>query len=182
VPDSAAMADPETSPSPTASSETSEADVVMDAEALDRFMADAFGRPMNWTIERVDKDGLRVRQPVDQGDSRPGGTVSGPTLMSLADGVAYMAVLSRIGPEALAVTSNLNINFLRRPRLVDLVVEGSLLKLGRTLAVGEVSLYSDGGDPDDMQRPVAHATVTYSLALLDGGSDAKDEDEDRGTA
>ena len=149
-------------------------DIVMDEGQLGAFMNHAFGRPLGWTIEKVDRDGIRVRQPTGDGDQRPGGTVSGPTLMSLADGVAYMAVLSRIGPAALAVTSNLNINFLRRPRLVDLVAEGSLLKLGRTLAVAEVSLYSDGGDPSDLERPVAHATVTYSLALLDGaGTDDK---------
>ncbi len=152
--------------------------IVMDAAALDAFMTEAFGRPLGWTIEQVDVDGLRVRQPTGDADKRPGGTVSGPTLMSLADGVAYMAVLSRIGPAALAVTSNLNINFLRRPRLVDLVAEGSLLKLGRTLAVAEVSLYSDGGEPDDLERPVAHATITYSLALLDGA----DTNDDKGAA
>jgi uncharacterized protein (TIGR00369 family) len=153
--------------------------IVMDAGDLDAFMTEAFGRPLGWTIEKVDLDGLRVRQPTGDGDQRPGGTVSGPTLMSLADGVAYMAVLSRIGPAALAVTSNLNINFLRRPRLVDLVAEGSLLKLGRTLAVAEVSLYSDGGEPEDLERPVAHATITYSLALLDGAgsNDALTKDD-----
>jgi uncharacterized protein (TIGR00369 family) len=141
--------------------------IVMDAGALDRFMSEAFGRPMTWTIERVDEQGIRVRQPTAATDSRPGGTVSGPTLMSIADGVAYMVLLSRIGPAALAVTSNLNINFLRRPGMVDLVADARLLKLGRTLAVTEVLLYSDGGDPDDLSRPVAQATVTYSTALLD---------------
>ena len=155
-------------------------DIVMDEGQLGAFMDDAFGRPLGWTIEKVDLDGIRVRQPTGDDDVRPGGTVSGPTLMSLADGVAYMAVLSRIGPAALAVTSNLNINFLRRPRLVDLVAEGSLLKLGRTLAVTEVSLYSDGGEPDDLDRPVAHATITYSLALLDG--DASINGDGKGAA
>lgn len=147
-------------------------EIVMDAAALDEFMEAAFGQPMSWTIERVDADGLTVRQPTSSGDSRPGGTVSGPTLMAMADGLAYMVLLSRIGPAALAVTTNLNINFLRRPRLVDLVGEAELLKLGRSLAVAEVSLYSDGGEPGDLDRPVAHATVTYSLALLDGAPSA----------
>ena len=140
--------------------------VVMDAGELDRFMHEAFGYPMAFTIEHVGTDGIRVRQPTSEANRRPGGTVSGPTLMALADAVSYMSVLSRIGTEALAVTSSLNINFLRRPRLVDLVAEGRLLKLGRTLAVAEVSLYSDTGEPGDLERPVAHATVTYSLALL----------------
>jgi acyl-coenzyme A thioesterase PaaI-like protein len=142
-------------------------EIVMDAAALDQFMFEAFSRPLTWTIERVDLDGIRVRQPTGDGDSRPGGTVSGPTLMSLADGVAYMVVLSRIGPAALAVTSNLTINFLRRPRMVDLVCDARLLKLGRSLAVVDVLLYSDTGEPDALDRPVAQATVTYSLALLD---------------
>jgi acyl-coenzyme A thioesterase PaaI-like protein len=142
-------------------------EIVMDAAALDRFMTEAFGHPLSWTIERVDLDGIRVRQPTGDGDRRPGGTVSGPTLMSLADGVAYMVVLSRIGPAALAVTSNLTINFLRRPRLVDLVCDARLLKLGRSLAVVDVLLWSDTGEPGALERPVAQATVTYSLALLD---------------
>ena len=147
----------------------------MDAAELDEFMEQAFGYPMSWTIEHVGLDGVRVRQPTSEANRRPGGTVSGPTLMSLTDGVAYLALLSRIGPQALAVTSNLNINFLRRPRLVDVVAEGSLLKLGRTLALAEVTLYSDGGEPDDLERPVAHATVTYSLSLLAGGPDGTTE-------
>ena len=140
--------------------------ILMDAPALDAFMAQAFGQPLNWTIERVDLDGIRVRQPTTQAQSRPGGTVSGPTLMAMADGVAYMDLLSRIGPAALAVTSNLNINFLRRPRLVDLVTDARPIKIGRNLAVIEVSLFSDGGQAEDLQKPVAHATVTYSLTLL----------------
>jgi uncharacterized protein (TIGR00369 family) len=135
----------------------------MDAEALAAFMDQAFGRPLTWTIERVDADGVAVRQPTGSGDLRPGGTVSGPTLMALADGVAYMVVLSRIGPEALAVTSNLNINFLRRPRPGDLLAEGRLLKLGRSLALVEVELRTGEGT-----EPVAHAVVTYSMALLGG--------------
>ncbi len=144
-----------------------EPSIVMDVAALDQFMFEAFGRPLTWTIERVDLDGIRVRQPTGDGDLRPGGTISGPTLMSMADGVAYMVVLSRIGPAALAVTSNLTINFLRRPRPVDLVTDARLLKLGRSLAVVDVLMYSDDGEPTALQQPVAQATVTYSLALLD---------------
>lgn len=140
--------------------------ILMDAPALNEFMAQAFGQPLNWSIERVDLDGVRVRQPTNTGQLRPGGTISGPTLMAMADGVAYMALLSRIGPAALAVTSNLNINFLRRPRLVDLVTEARPIKIGKNFAVIEVSLFSDSGQLEDLQKPVAHATVTYSLTLL----------------
>lgn len=153
----------------------------MNARELDRFMFEAFGRPLSWTIERVGPDGIRVRQPTDAADSRPGGTVSGPTLMSMADGVAYMVVLSRLGPAALAVTSNLTINFLRRPRLVDLVTDARLLKLGSSLAVVDVLMYSDTGQPDAFDRPVAQATVTYSLALLDRSLDSSTPARDEST-
>lgn len=137
----------------------------MDAVELGEFMDSAFGRPLGWSIERVDDDGITVHQPTGTDDLRPGGTVSGPTIMSLADGVAYMVVLSRIGPEALAVTSNLNINFLRRPRPGGLRASGRLLKLGRTLALVEVEVV-----PEDGSEAVAHAVVTYSLALVGGRS------------
>jgi acyl-coenzyme A thioesterase PaaI-like protein len=145
--------------------------IVMGPDELDRFMEQAFGQPLTWKIEHVGLDSVRVRQPMGAANSRPGGTVSGPTLMSMADGVAYLVLLSRIGPAALAVTSSLNINFLRQPRLVDLVTEGRLLKLGRSLAVVEVNQFSDSGGPEDLQRPVAQATVTYSLALLERPDD-----------
>jgi len=141
--------------------------IVMDAGELHEFMSQAFDRPLSWSIERVEPDGVRVRQPVGGTDLRPGGTVSGPTLMALADGVAYIAILSRIGPAALAVTTNLNINFMRRPRPVDLVADARILKLGRTLALVDVLLYSDGGQPGDLERPVAQSVVTYSMALLE---------------
>lgn len=141
-------------------------ELAMGAAELTGFMDGAFGRPLGWTVEQVDAEGVTVRQPTGDGDLRPGGTLSGPTLMALADGVAYMVVLSRIGPAALAVTSNLNINFLRRPRPGDLVASGRLLKLGRTLALVEVELSTDA----DPGRVEAHAVVTYSLALLDGGT------------
>ena len=147
----------------------------MDATELHEFMAAAFDRPLSWVIERVDHDGVRVRQPVGSSDLRPGGTVSGPTLMALADGVAYIALLSRIGPAALAVTTNLNINFLRRPRPVDLVADARILKLGRTLALCDVLLYSDGGGPEDLERPVAQSVVTYSMALLTPPPDTGDQ-------
>jgi uncharacterized protein (TIGR00369 family) len=78
--------------------------------------------------------------------------------MTLADLAMYMAVLAMIGPVALAVTTNLNINFLRKPGQADVIAEARLLKLGKRLAVGEVTMYSEG-DPE----PVAHATVTYSI-------------------
>jgi uncharacterized protein (TIGR00369 family) len=105
------------------------------------------------------RDGfLRIRVGVTDRDLRPGGTISGPTLMSIADTAMYQLVLGMIGPVPLALTTNLNINFLRAPKLADIIAEVEMLKLGKRLAVGQVTIYSDGNDD-----PVAHATVTYSI-------------------
>ncbi|SDG71938.1 PaaI family thioesterase [Roseospirillum parvum] len=91
---------------------------------------------------------------------RPGGTISGPALMSLADFAMFVAVMSLIGPVELAVTTNLNINFLRKPGQEDVLAVGSVLKQGKRLAVMEVDLYSGEIGPDNM---VAHVTGTYSI-------------------
>ena len=101
----------------------------------------------------------QMRLPANERFVRPGGTVSGPTMFALADASLWGAVLSAIGPVELAVTTNLNLNFLRKPELArDLVAETRLIKLGKRLAYGESFLYSDGLD-----EPVAHATGTYSI-------------------
>jgi uncharacterized protein (TIGR00369 family) len=110
------------------------------------------------SIEAVWPGGSRVRQAYSEGSVRPGGTISGPTMMALADFAMYVAVLAGIGPVALAVTTNLNINFLRKPARCDLLAEARLLKLGKRLAVGEVTIRSDGDE-----SPVAHVTSTYSI-------------------
>ncbi len=89
---------------------------------------------------------------------RPGGTISGPTIMALADLALYVAILASIGPVGLAVTTSLNFNFLRRPERRDLLAEGRLIKLGKRLAVGEIAVRSEG-EPE----LVAHATGTYSI-------------------
>jgi uncharacterized protein (TIGR00369 family) len=110
-------------------------------------------------IEHADGRTCRIRQGFHETMLRPGGTVSGPTLMTLADGAMYVLLLSAIGPVSLAVTTNLNINFLRKGAAgPDLLAEARLLKLGRRLAVGEVTLKS-GDSPD----PIAHVTATYSI-------------------
>src|SRR6476469_10791729 len=111
------------------------------------------------TIERADGQTCLVRQRYSDGMLRPGGTVSGPTLMALADCAMYVVLLSAIGPVGLAVTTNLNINFLRKGLAgQDVLAVAKLLKLGKRLAVGEVSLLS-GSSPD----PIAHVTATYSI-------------------
>jgi len=89
--------------------------------------------------------------------------------MMLADMAMYMALLAMIGPVALAVTTNLNINFLRKPSQADVIAECKLLKLGKRLAVGEVTMYSDGSSEGDTE-PVAHATVTYSIPEKTGAT------------
>ena len=89
---------------------------------------------------------------------RPGRTISGPSMMALADLALYVAVLANIGPVPLAVTTNLSFNFLRRPGKRDMLAECRLLKLGKRLAVGEVALHSEGDS-----AIVCHATGTYSI-------------------
>ena len=101
-----------------------------------------------------------LRLPFDKRMLRPGGTVSGPTMMALADATMYAVILSAIGVVKLAVTTSFNINFLHRPKSADLNAEGRILKLGKRLAVVEVTMHSDGHD-----APVAHATGTHSIPL-----------------
>jgi uncharacterized protein (TIGR00369 family) len=109
-------------------------------------------------IERVEYGDVRVRRAFHEEHLRPGGTISGPTMMELADFAMYVAVFSAIGRQPLAVTTNLNINFLRKPAQADLIADARLMKVGKRLAVGEVTLYSAGSD-----EPVAHVTSTYSI-------------------
>jgi uncharacterized protein (TIGR00369 family) len=111
------------------------------------------------TIESADGATCLLRQRYSDRMLRPGGTISGPTLMALADCAMYVVLLSAIGPVGLAVTTNLNINFLRKGQPgQDVLAAAKLLKLGKRLAVGEVNLLS-GTSPD----PVAHVTATYSI-------------------
>ena len=122
------------------------------------FMAQEFPH-YTCTIASVGQRCATIRQPIGTSELRPGGTVSGPVMMALADLALYVAILGEIGIVPLAVTTSLNINFLRKPAADKAVIaECRLLKLGRTLAVGEVSLYSEG-DPD----PVAHVVGTYAI-------------------
>ena len=115
---------------------------------------------MGMTVEEIGEGTCRVRLPYKERFVRPGGTVAGPLLMGLADVAMYVAVLSRIGRVELAVTTNLTCNFLRRPKPRDVIGEARLLKLGKRLAVGEVSLFTEGEEGDG---PVAHVTATYSI-------------------
>jgi uncharacterized protein (TIGR00369 family) len=129
-------------------------------EFLQREFPQAFSHG-DISIETADGRTSLLRQRYSDRMLRPGGTVSGPTLMALADFAMYVVLLSAIGPVALAVTTNLNINFLRKGQPgQDVVAVAKLLKLGRRLAVGEVTLLS-GTSPD----PIAHVTSTYSIPV-----------------
>jgi len=110
-------------------------------------------------IEELNEETTRVRLNVSDQHLRPGGTVSGPTMFGLADISVYMAVLAHIGSEALSVTTNCSIDFMRKPTAhADLISTCRLLKIGKRLAVGDVLIYSEG-----MNKPVARASLTYSI-------------------
>ncbi|WP_425090252.1 PaaI family thioesterase [Tropicimonas sp. S265A] len=134
--------------------------LAMDAGALDAFLKAEFPQVGDdFDILEVTEDRLRVGLRVADRHLRPGGTVSGPTMFALADVGIYLAILSRIGPKALAVTTNCSIDFMRKPEAGrGMIAEARLLKLGRVLAVGDVLLFSEGQD-----APVARASLTYSI-------------------
>jgi uncharacterized protein (TIGR00369 family) len=111
-----------------------------------------------FSVESVAYGACRMRMAYHERNVRPGGTLSGPSMFTLADLAFYVAVLGAIGPVGLAVTTNLSINFLRKPAQRAMFADCRMLKIGKRLAVGEVTLYSDGDD-----EPVAHATGTYSI-------------------
>lgn len=117
-----------------------------------------FNPDSGYAIEDLWHGGVIVRRHYHPRSLRPGGTVSGPSIMALADFAIYLAVLSAIGWKPLAVTTNFNINFLRKPAPGDLLADARLIKLGKRLAVGEIAIRSDG-----IAETVAHATATYSL-------------------
>ncbi len=125
---------------------------------LDREFSELRRAAPTLKVEQVAHGFAQLRLGYDPGSLRPGGTISGPAMFTLADVAMYVAVLASIGPVALAVTTNLNINFLHRPPPGDLVGEARLLKLGKSLAVGEIYLRAP-----DANDSVAHAVSTYAL-------------------
>ena len=136
---------------------TTECGAAMTVDELNTFFQTAFpgGRVR---VEAADGKTALCRLPFDASSTRPGDTVSGPTMMGLADSVMYALILSRIGFVPMAVTTNLSINFLRMPGRADLIGEARMLKLGKSLAVGDVFIRADGAE-----APCAHAVVTYSI-------------------
>ena len=142
--------------------ETAEQGVILDragvAALLDMEFPQLNRDGESFVLEAVGPLTARMRLRYHEKHLRPGGTLSGPAMFALADVCFYAAVLANIGPQPLAVTTNFNINFLRKPGQCDLVAECRLMKLGQRLAVGEVSLSSQG-----QTGLVAHATGTYSI-------------------
>jgi uncharacterized protein (TIGR00369 family) len=134
--------------------------LAMDIAGLHAFMLRAFPQVAeDFRIEALGRDAISVRLFAAERHLRPGGTVSGPAMFALADVAVYLMVLARLGPVALAVTTNASIDFLRKPEAGrDLLAEGRLLKLGRALAVGDVLIRADG-----MPAVVARASATYSI-------------------
>lgn len=134
--------------------------LAMTAEDLTAFLQRDFAQvAADFAIGEVSEEGLEVRLRVGQQHLRPGGTVSGPSMFALADVAMYLAILARLGPVALAVTTNCSMDFMRKPQAGrDLIAHARVLKLGRVLAVGDVLIWSEGG-----RDPVARAGLTYSI-------------------
>ena len=127
-------------------------------EEISAFMALEFPQT-KCVVEAVNENGATLSHEIGINELRPGGTVSGPVMMAVADVAIYVAILGRIGIVPLTVTTSLTINFLRKPSADSrIIAECTLLKVGRTLIVGEVSLYSEGSDD-----VVAHVVDTYSV-------------------
>lgn len=132
--------------------------LLMDSNELTCFLAEVFPQ-FSGQITEVAFEHTWLRQPIDFSHLRPGGTISGPTMMALADVALYVAILSRIGPEPLTVTTDFTCHFLNKPIAnAALLAKATLLKLGKRLVIGEVELYSEG-----QAIPVAHVVATYSI-------------------
>ena len=132
---------------------------LMKKEELNDFLEKEFPQVnKNFEILKVSNKNFSMLMHISSEHLRPGATVSGPTMFLLADVTFYLATLSVIGPKSLTVTTNCSINFLRKPNEKNLISEARILKLGKTLSVGDVLIYSE-----DIDEPVAHASLTYSI-------------------
>ncbi|MFY0597238.1 MAG: PaaI family thioesterase [Cognatishimia sp.] len=132
----------------------------LDKDEIARFLEDVFPQIHgDFVIDHVDAETSVMRLKTSERHLRPGGTVSGPSMFALADVVAYVAILARIGRESLTVTTHCSIDFMRKPAAdADLIATASLLKLGRSLAVIDVKLRSEG-----QADVVANASLTYAI-------------------
>ena len=133
---------------------------VMDRDELDAYVREVFPQSGDrWRVEALSPGELSVALRVSERSLRPGGTISGPTMFFLADVTAYVLILADVGPVEMAVTTSLNINFLSKPPLGDLVAHGRLIKLGKRLAICEIHIFP----AHDAETMVAQATATYSI-------------------
>ena len=133
--------------------------ILMSKRELELFMKKEFSQvSKNFKILDLDLGSISMKMNVLNEHLRPGDTISGPTMFLLADISFYLATLSLIGPKSLTVTTNCSINFLRKPNKHDLTSKARVLKIGKTLSVGDVLIYSL-----DKTKPVAHASLTYSI-------------------
>ncbi len=139
--------------------------VKMDAARLEAFMREVFDQVADdFAVDHVAENEITMRLLTGRRHLRPGGTVSGPSMFALADVAAYLVTLAMIGPQALAVTTNCSIDFMRKPLAdVHLIAKAKLLKLGRQLSVTDVLIYSEGSD-----KPVARASLTYAIPPVKG--------------
>ncbi|MBF4456182.1 PaaI family thioesterase [Acinetobacter sp. SK-43] len=134
--------------------------MILAKEQIISFLAQEFPQALEKTsIVEITPKGAELLYRVDQSDLRPGQTVSGPTLMLVADFALYVAILGDLGLVAMAVTTNMTINFFRKPNgMQNIQAVCKLIKVGKTLVTGEVWLYSVGDD-----EPVAHVIGTYAI-------------------
>jgi uncharacterized protein (TIGR00369 family) len=132
---------------------------ILSPTELNQLLSGIFpGSERLFSVDSTSHEGIVLRCKPTEKHLRPGGTVSGPLLMAMADTAMYLAIFSRLGLVTMAVTTNLNINFLRKAPHGELVGKTRILKIGSRLAVGDVTIYPAIGD-----EPVAHASVTYSI-------------------
>ena len=132
---------------------------LMTKEELEIFMEKEFPQvAKNFRILSLDSNSISMHMNISNEHLRPGDTISGPTMFLLADISFYLVTLSIIGPKSLTVTTNCSINFLRKPDKNNLTSNARILKIGKTLSVGDVLIYSL-----DKTQPVAHASLTYSI-------------------
>ena len=133
--------------------------ILMSKPELELFLKKEFSQvSKNFKILDLDLGSISMKMNVLHEHLRPGDTISGPTMFLLADISFYLATLSLIGPKSLTVTTNCSINFLRKPNKHDLTSKARVLKIGKTLSVGDALIYSL-----DKTKPVAHASLTYSI-------------------
>ena len=129
---------------------------------LDAILAEdaPFADHHGFAVESLSDGGARCRLPFSDLSIRPGGTIAGPSMFALADFALWVAVMTRVGPQPLAVTTDMTIHFMAKPERGDLIADARVIKTGKRLCVGEVSVFN-AEDPDEV--PVSHVVGTYSV-------------------